>query len=79
MWDVVVEAHEIIARRVNGEPSGHSYMIERLEYRAGHSEQWAKRLAVQEAHRRAGVPPWKPYLRESWKHARCTRYMEQIV
>lgn len=29
----------------------------------------AELLAVREAHRQAGVPPWRPFLRESMRHA----------
>lgn len=85
MWDVVVEAHEIVARRMNGEPSGTVYAIKRLEFRIGGrskadgGDQAARRAAVQEAHRRAGVPPWRPYKRESWPHSRVRRYMVQVT
>ena len=82
MWDVVVEAHEVIARRLNGEPDGRTYSIERKESRVGGSgmtESMAKALVLKWAHIDAGVPPWRPYLRESWKHVRVSRYMEQIV
>lgn len=29
----------------------------------------ARRLVVAEAHRRANVPPWRPFVRESLRHA----------
>ena len=75
MWDVVVEAHELVSN------TGVRYSIERLDYRTGGTESsdLACRWAVQQAHRLAGVPPWKPYVRESLKHTRVGRYMLQLV
>lgn len=75
MWDVVVEAHTIVSK------TGIRYEIARLEYRTGgtKSADQARKWAVQETHRRASVPPWRPYIRESMEHARVTRYMEQVV
>jgi hypothetical protein len=79
MYDVVVAAHEVARRRVNGEQIG-VYVIERLEYRCGGPDaEYVRKLAVQAAHRRAGVPPWRPYIRESMEHATLTRYMLQVV
>ena len=37
----------------------------------------ARLLAVREAHRRARVPPWKPWMRESWPHTAAELASEQ--
>ena len=33
----------------------------------------ARTLAVREAHRRASVPNWSPWMRESWPHSSAER------
>lgn len=72
MWDVVIDAHEVIGPHV-------TYSIPRTTTRLGGSKLVAKKRALTFAHSDAGVPPWKPYLRQSWSHVRVTRTMIQVV
>lgn len=67
LWDVVVEAHSVGA-----------YAIEELRISFGGSEEHARLEAVREAHRRHGVAPWKPYIRQSWPHTKATKRTEAV-
>ena len=56
----VVEAHTLVDR----------YAVPRTELETGaFSVDHARRLAVIEAHRRANIPGWRPWIRASLKHA----------
>jgi hypothetical protein len=68
LWRVVVDAHTV-AR----------YEVEALDIKLGGPDaSYARLSAIREAHRRAGMPPWKPYVRESWQHSRATRETVEV-
>ena len=85
LFDVVVEEHEIVKRNLGGAPTGEPYRVPRTERRLGVSTKMSDRLArlyvkkvtLEDAHRRAGVPPWRPYLRESWPRVSATEYRSE--
>lgn len=66
MYRVVLREHEIKSRTA-------TYKIPKTEKLLPGSETHAKVIAIREVHKDAGVPPWKPYIRESWRHASATR------
>lgn len=73
MWTVVVEEHEIIGTRVR-------YLVARRTARiGGHTHAaTAKRRVLQWAHSDAGVPPWRPFLRQSWPSVSASEYVEIV-
>lgn len=75
MWDVVVEEHEV---RVG--PS-RTLVVPARETRIGKCVDGtsAKLRVLKWAHSDAGVPPWKPCIRQSWPHVYVSRYMVQVV
>lgn len=63
LWRVHVEGHAIAPR----------YVVAELAFTTpAVSERQALELGVEEAHRRAGVPPWGPCRRASLEHATAT-------
>jgi hypothetical protein len=59
-----VRAHEV--------PPRWSIPEQTFEVRAA-CEQQARIEAAREAHRRGGLPPWKPCLRVTWRHVTVER------
>lgn len=68
LWEVTVAAHRIEPR----------YDIAERTATYGGPKQRARLSAIKDAHRAAGVPPWKPYVRESWPHAAATRRDQEV-
>ena len=65
MWEVRIAAHDVAPR----------FRVPARTFTLGGSHQHAKLRAIQWAHADAGVPPWKPCIRESWPHIKATRVL----
>lgn len=63
LWDVVVAAHRVEPR----------WDVPELRVTLGGPRvEYAMLDALRMAHRAAGVPPWKPALRQGWPHVTAT-------
>lgn len=72
MFEVTIEAHEVRAgpKRMIGVPASTVNL-------GGRNAASAKLSAIRSAHRGAGVPPWKPCIRESWRHISAAAYIKE--
>lgn len=75
VWEVIVAEHD------SHPPGGRPIHVPRSTVTiGGHSTaDSARRRALGWAHSDAGVPPWKPYMRASWRYVTATRHVEQKV
>jgi hypothetical protein len=72
MFEVAIAAHEVRAgpKRTVAVPASTVNL-------GGRTAQSAKLDAIRAAHRAAGVPPWKPCIRESWRHISAVAYIKE--
>jgi len=76
-WLVRIPEHEIPARRLNGRPTGMTMLVpasERVQFER--ERRSAIRAAVEAAHIGVGIPPWRPYLRQT---ARLVEVSETVA
>lgn len=60
-WDVEIDAHRVLPRWT---------VARRREQVPAETADQALDIVIQAAHRAAGVPHWRPCIRESLRHAR---------